>query len=98
MNCKDCRNYKCEHPIYTEDAEYCDMYMPKRRDKTVRYKEYRITQSGYNLHTMIVKDNKMVYHAQTTEPLTRLELYRHLKRYLKFREETFGKIHEEEEE
>lgn len=105
MTCKDCKQWKtcnssAKSDRYSDDgdswANWCEEFVSRFKDKTVRWGEYRITQSGYNLHTMIIKGNQFVMHAQTTKPLTRLELYRQLKRYLNFSKELFGKIYEDE--
>ena len=44
---------------------------------------YTITQSDYN-HIMVVKDNRMVYHAQYCEPLTEDELKDYLLKVIDF--------------
>lgn len=39
---------------------------------------YTIVQNDYNHHIMVIKDERMVYHAQYTEPLTDNELKNYL--------------------
>ena len=40
----------------------------------IEYKGYVISQSNYNNHIMITKDNKMVMHIQATKKMTEEEL------------------------
>lgn len=88
MTCRDCKNYKCRHPIYGEDAEICVDYIPKRRDRCVRLGSHVICQTGYNLHIHIIYDDgktepSLMCCMSCTKPLSRLALYKQLKIFIK---------------
>lgn len=53
----------------------------------IEYKGYKITQSEYNQHTMITKDDKMVFHAETTKPLNEQGLISVFNWYLLLKED-----------
>ncbi len=61
--------------------EYCDYYHDRleesagtRESVTFEHRGYFVQQSSYNNGIMIVKDDRMVYHAQCTDKLTERQL------------------------
>ena len=55
----------------------------------ITIKGYTISQSRTNHHIMVVKDNRMVYHAQCDEPLSSEELTQYLRYVIKMVEGGF---------
>lgn len=49
----------------------------------IEYKGYIVTQSKYNNHIMICKDNKMVFHASQNKELNEEQLKEVVEFYLK---------------
>ena len=52
----------------------------------VEHKGYTLQQSGYNNHFMIIKDNKIVCHAQYNKKLTEQEAKEKIDLFLKLAE------------
>jgi len=55
--------------------------------KTVEYKGFRVSQSVYNCHVIISKDDKMVLHSASDRILTNEELCQMVDDYLSFASE-----------
>lgn len=53
-------------------------------NNVIKYKGYVISQSLYNYHVMITKDDKMVFHASINEKLTDDDLKNIVDFYLTF--------------
>ena len=52
----------------------------------IEHRGYFVQQSSYNNHIMIVKDDRMVYHAQCHEKRTERQLRQLVDGYIKFTE------------
>lgn len=52
----------------------------------IEHRGYFIQQSSYNNHIMIIKDDRMVFHAQCTDKFTEKQLRGIVNGYIKFLE------------
>ena len=52
----------------------------------IEHRGHYVQQSSYNNHIMIVKDDRMVFHAQCTEKRTERQLRQLVDGYIKFTE------------
>ena len=50
----------------------------------IEHRGYFVQQSSYNNHIMIIKDERMVFHAQCTEKKTEKQLRQIVDGYIKF--------------
>lgn len=57
-----------------------------KKTRCFEHRGYFVQQSGYNNHIMIIKDERMVFHAQCTKKMTEKQLRQIVDGYIKFLE------------